>query len=94
MEELMEKIDKLKETLDKEDSVIRIKALNKRVQQDPNLVALLSKYHETKDDRLKQEILNNPLFREYKEQEIKLNLLILEINSKLKQITKKDKCQL
>ncbi len=90
----MEKIDKLKETLDKEDSVIRIKALNKKVQQDSNLVDLLSKYHETKDDRLKQEILNNPLFREYKEQEIKLNLLILEINSKLKQIIKKDKCQL
>lgn len=90
----MEKIDKLKETLDKEDSVIRIKSLNKKVQQDSNLVDLLSKYHDTKDDALKQEILNNSLFREYKEQEIKLNLLILEINSKLKQITKKDKCQL
>lgn len=90
----MEKIDKLKEILDKEDSVIRIKELNKKVQQDSNLVDLLSKYHHTKDDKLKQEILNSSLFREYKKQEAELNLLILEINSKLKQITKKDKCQL
>ena len=70
------------------------KELNRKVQQDSNLVDLLSKYHHTKDDKLKQEILNSSLFREYKKQEAELNLLILEINSKLKQITKKDKCQL
>lgn len=94
MEKLIEKIDKLKNTLDKEEIVIEIRQLNKLVQQDSNLIDLISRYHITKDEQLKQEILKSDLFREYKEKETELNLLILQINSKLKKITKKDKCQL
>ena len=94
MEKLIEKIDKLKHVLDKEDAAIKIKELNKKVQQDSELVDLLSRYHNSNDEMVKQEIINNSLFREYKEKETEINLLILEINSKLKKITKKDKCQL
>ena len=62
--------------------------------QDKELLKQIEDYNYTKDERIKDKILNNQTFREYKHQEAELNLLILEINSKLKEITKKDKCGL
>ena len=67
------------------------------INQENNLNTInriLNNYNYTKDERIKDKILNNQTFREYKHQEAELNLLILEINSKLKEITKKDKCGL
>ena len=37
-------------------------------------------------------IINNKFFREYKLSENEINYIILEINSKLKQISKKGSC--
>ena len=56
------------------------------------LVALIEKYNETKQERYKEKIQNNELYQKYKHKEAELNILILEINSKLKAITKKENC--
>lgn len=94
MEKLYEKIDKLKEVLDDTETIKRIKELTNEITQDKKLLKQIEDYNYTKDERIKEEILKNQKFREYKHQEAELNLLILEINAQLKQITKKDKCGL
>ena len=58
------------------------------------IITLIEKYNYTQDERIKEKIISNEEFREYKHQETELNLLILEINQELKKITKKDKCGL
>ncbi len=92
MEELIEKVDILKKSLNQEDIVQEIKELNNKVKTDKQLLSLIENYRTTKDENIKKQILENSLFREYKEKETEINILILEINKRLKEITKKDKC--
>lgn len=94
MEKLYEKIDKLKECLNETKCVIEIKRLLKEINDDKDLINMIEEYNKTEDERIRNKILNNKLFREYKHQEAELNLLILQINQRLKSITKKDKCGL
>ena len=94
MEKLYEKLDNLKEVLNETETIIKLKEITEKVLQDKELLKQIEDYNYTKDERIKDKILNNQTFREYKHQEAELNLLILEINSKLKEITKKDKCGL
>ena len=49
-------------------------------------------YNQTKKESLKEEITSNELYKEYKKAETELNILILQINSKLKKISNKGKC--
>ena len=94
MEELYNKIDNLKNALDNDECIKNLKKLNKEVFQDEKLISLIEKYNYNKDERIQTEIINNELYRKYKQQETELNLLIWEINSRLKEIHKKDKCGL
>ena len=94
MEKLYEKLDNLKEVLNETETIIKLKEITEKVMQDKELLKQIEDYNYTKDERIKDKILNNQTFREYKHQEAELNSLILEINSKLKEITKKDKCGL
>lgn len=94
MEKIYEKLDTLKKLLDDTACVKEIKQLYQQINQDKELVDLLKKYNCTYDERIKKDLLENKLLREYKHQEAELNFLILEINQKLKQITKKDRCGL
>ena len=94
METLIEKVNELKESLSKTKEVIDIKKLNEELKKDKDLVALLNEYHLYPKEETKKKILDNCLFRKYKEKELDLNVLILKINKELKQITKKDKCGL
>lgn len=94
MEKLYEKIDNLKEVLNETETIKKIKEATQNIMQDQELLKQIEDYNYTKDERLKEKILNNQKFREYKHQEAELNLLILEINAQLKQIIKKDKCGL
>lgn len=94
MEKLYEKMDNLKDILDETECVKELKRLNREINQDKDFIKLIEDYKNTNDERLRDEILSNKLFREYKHQEAELNFLILEINQKLKQISKKDKCGL
>lgn len=91
MEKLYEKIDNLLKILDEQEEVKEIKRLNKILKEDKNLKDLIKKYQN--DKTLLKEIESNKLFQEYKEKETDLNILILKINERLKEITKKESCQ-
>lgn len=92
MNELIEKVENLKNEISKTDSVKKIKELNKRVMEDKELTTLVEEYNKTQNEEIKNKILNNPLFQEYKETEIDINVMILAINKKLKEINDKGKC--
>lgn len=88
MEELLEKLEGLKKELEKSPTVMEIKELNKKLEQEEDLVENIKKYQITKEEPLRKEIIKNPLFLEYKKKENDLNFIILEINKRLKAIKK------
>lgn len=92
MNDLIDKVENLKEALNDTKQVKEIKDINKLIMNDKELLELIKKYNETQDENIKTKILNNELFKEYKDKETELNILILEINSKLKEISNKGKC--
>lgn len=94
MEKLIEKVENLKNALDEEQVVIDLKKLNSEIKNDEELNKLLTEYHNSPSETLRNNLIQNSKIRKYKEKETELNILIFEINSNLKQITKKDKCSL
>ncbi len=92
MNDLIDKVENLKEALNDTKQVKEIKDINKLIMNDKELLELIKKYNETQDEDIKTKILNNELFKDYKDKETELNILILEINSKLKEISNKGKC--
>ena len=92
MNELINKVEKLKESIAELDKVKEIKELNKEIIQDKELLKLIEEYNRTQSEIIKKQITNNELFQKYKTLETDINVLILEINSKLKQINDKGKC--
>ncbi len=94
MEELLEKINYLKKELDNTEQVKKIRRLNSLIREDNELLKKIELYKETRKESLKKEIFDISLYHEYKKAETELNILILEINSKLKKISSKDKCNI
>ena len=92
MEKLYEKVDNLIKELDNYGSIKKIKKLNDKIIKDKELMQLLSDYNNSKNDEIKNKIINNKLFQEYKTNETDINLLIFEINKRLKEINNKGKC--
>ena len=94
MEKLIEKVENLKNEILKEPTVVEIKKLKEDISKDEKLMTLLTQYHETHSEKIKDEIIKNPIFRKYKEKETDINILIYKINQELEKIIKKDKCSL
>ena len=92
MKELIEKVENLKKELDNSQEVKHIKELNSKINDNKELISLIEKYNETQNESIKEQIINNEFFRGYKLSENEINYIILEINSKLKQISKKGSC--
>lgn len=92
MEELLEKIDRLKKSLDNEDIVIRIRKLNKEIIKDKELINMIKGYKKEESKELREKIYSNRLYREYKSSETDLNLMIIGINNKLRTISNKGHC--
>ena len=69
-----------------------LKELNEKLEKDKELLKNIEEYQYTKDINLKNKIMNNNLFKEYKVEETEINFMILEINKRLKQINNKGKC--
>ena len=93
MEELIEKTKNLISNIDKLDQVKKIKSLNKKILNDHKLRELIEKYDYCKDENLKRSIIDNKIFKEYKLNETDINLLIMDINSRLKSINGKKGCK-
>ena len=91
MNELIEKVENLKKSIDEIDKIKEIQELNKEIIKDKELLKLVEEYNRTQDENIKKEIVNNELFKKYKVLETDINVLILEINSKLKQINEENK---
>lgn len=94
MEELIEKINNLKNILDNTEEVKKISLLNEQIKNNQELLSKIKLYNETKKESLKEEIYADEIYQKYKETETDLNILILEINKKLKKISNKGKCNI
>ena len=93
MNELIEKVENLKESIDKTTEVQELLRLNKEILKDKELLSKIKEYQVTQDERIKKEIIKHPLFLKYKEKETDLNVLILKINQELKKLKDKGSCQ-
>lgn len=94
MEKLLEKISILKEELDQTTQVKNIQALNIKLKQNKQLMDKIALYSQTRKESIKEEIYSDELFQQYKKAETELNVLVLEVNSKLKKINSKGKCNI
>lgn len=92
MNDLMGKVDNLINSIDNTKQVQEIKKINEEIMKDEELMKMIRKYQENGSEDLKKEIINNKLFSDYKDKETELNILILELNKKLKSINDKGKC--
>lgn len=89
MEELIEKVDNLKKTLDNCNDIIELKKINQEIMKDKDLLKDIEEYNLTKNEKIKERIINHSLFREYKKKETDCNILIMAINQSLKKINHK-----
>lgn len=94
MEKLIEQVEILKKSLDNTTEVKNIIILNKEIKDSKELQEKINEYKERLNNNLKEEIYNDSLYKEYKEAETNLNILILKINKELKKINSKGKCGL
>ena len=94
MEELIEKVENLKNKISHLDQVKDYQKMKEQIEKDKELLAQIKKYQETNDLKVKEEIMKNSLFRKYKKSETDINLIILELNQYLKKINNKGKCDL
>ena len=92
MNELIGKVENLKNSLDNNKEIIELKKINELIMQDKELLKDIEKYNRTNDIKIKEKIINNNLFKEYKHSETEVNFIILEINKRLKEINNKGKC--
>ena len=92
MKEIIDKVEIIKKNLDNTKEVKHIKELNKKINEIQELIELIKKYNYTQDENIKKQIIEDEFFKEYKKSENEVNYIILEINSKLKQISKKGSC--
>lgn len=86
MNELYELVNKLKLSLDNLDDIKNIKTINKELENNKDLLDKIKLFRKTNDLNIKKEILKENLFKEYKKSEGVINLLILDMNSKLKEL--------
>ena len=93
MEEFYNKVNNLIDKIDESILVKEIKELNKKVENDSKLKDLLKQYHLTQDESIKEQIIWNDLFQEFKSKETDLNILIMSINQKLKKIGNGRSCK-
>ncbi len=94
MEELIEKLENLKNELNDTAEVVRVKDLNLKIKDAHELQTKLSEYKRTNSEKLKKEIYTDNLYQEYKEAETDLNILIMQINKSLRKVNSKGKCGL
>lgn len=93
MNELMNSVDNFLDELDSSSLVLNLKEVLNKVKKDKELVKLLEEYNTYPKEDIKNEIIKNKTFQEFKIKETELNLFIMEINQKLKTISKKGKCK-
>ncbi len=82
--ELLKKDTKIVSFQEKREALLENQNFLKKMKQLQNLDIYSSEYQ-----KLKKELLENPVFKEYKELETEITFFILEINQRLKSLTKR-----
>lgn len=90
MNELYKYIDEFKEALEKEQLINELKNSYKIAYKDKELIKQIKEYKEQKNYTQEENISNNSNYQRIKHLEAQLGFMILEINKKLKKITKKE----
>lgn len=92
---LYKKLDELLNTIDNNKKVIRMKKIKEEIYKDKNLKIKLDEYkkecenlYSSKYVKLKKELLDNELIKEYRILENELYFTVLEINKNLNQVIK------
>ena len=96
-EEIEIKLDNLISLLDKDSRIIDINKLKDNLTNNKELIDKIDKLksldiYSDEYKSLKKELFENKDFVDFKELEVEINYLILEINSKLKELTNERIC--
>ena len=92
MDEIYEKVKKLKQTMDNLDVFKRLEESIFLVKDNKELVEKIKKYNLTHDEKLRLENYKYEEIKKYKQIENEINLLILEINHKMRKINNNRSC--
>ena len=92
MNELYNKLDQIKENLDNLEIFTSFDKAIENIKLNKELVDKIKKYNITKDNNLRLEIYRYKEIQDYKKIENEINLLILQINQKLKNIKSDGSC--
>ncbi len=93
MLQLIEKLDILKENLNKLDLFDKLQNNIENINNNKELLKKIEDYHNNFNEHLKIEIYKYDEIKEYKKLENEVNFLVLEINQKLKRITDIRSCK-
>lgn len=97
MKKINNKVEELINILDNDSRIKRLYELKVELNNDKSLMSkieslkILDQYSTEYKD-IKLDLFKNPKFVEYKELENEINILILEINQKLKTLTDERSC--
>lgn len=97
--EIEAKINEIITIFNENQDIKHMIKLKKELLEDKNITILLEEYksllknpYDKRCIAIKKELLNHPKFSKYKRYEEELYLLVLNINSKLKEILKEKSC--
>lgn len=86
-------MEQLKEEISKEDVVVQYLKEKENIFNDISLISKIESYKQYPSEKVKEEIESSPSFLAYKEKETNVNLLILGINQKFKQLNPSFNCR-
>lgn len=92
MNELIDKVKLLEEYIDNSDIVKELKSLTNDIYNDKELMSLIEEYKINNREDIKNKILSNDKYSRYKHLENEVNFMILNIRSKLKNLSDKKGC--
>lgn len=81
---MLDRIYEILAKIDASDTINDYKNKKLKALQDEDLLSLISKYNRHNDIEIKTQILSNTNYKEFKEAERKIYLLIMDINKKFK----------
>ncbi len=85
---LMDKVNDLKEKLDKLEVIKNIDLYYNEIIKNKELVDMIENYKISFNEHIKQDIYTYDEFQKFKKYENEVNLLIMGINSRLKKLNK------
>lgn len=92
MNEIYEKLEQIKQNLNNLEIFNKLEDAINKIRENDELIDKIKKYNETYDESLRLDIYKYNEIEEYKRIENEINILILQINQKLKKIKNSEGC--